>query len=79
MEHESADLKFLNNQYVQKMKQLEKESKLKSDKIVQLQEKNFQAVVQTPGKYSMHLCMDNILLRRLIIYSYIDAILLVCH
>ncbi len=50
LEHESADLKFLNNQYVQKMKQLEKESKLKSDKIVLLQEKNFQAVVQTPGK-----------------------------
>lgn len=79
MEHESADLKFLNNQYVQKMKQLEKESKLKSDKIVQLQEKNFQAVVQTPGKYNMHLCMDSMLLRRLIIYSYIDVILLVYH
>ena len=51
MEHENADLKFLNNQYVQKMKQLEKESKLKSEKIIQLQEKNFQAVVQTPSNF----------------------------
>ncbi|ESP00073.1 hypothetical protein LOTGIDRAFT_213275 [Lottia gigantea] len=48
-EHENADLKFLNNQYVHKVKTLEKESKEKSDRIVQLQEKNFHAVVQTPG------------------------------
>ena len=50
LEHENADLKFLNNQYVHKVKQIEKESKQKSDRILQLQEKNFQAVVQTPGK-----------------------------
>jgi len=50
LEHENADLKFLNNQYVHKVKQLEKESKQKSDRILQLQEKNFQAVVQTPGE-----------------------------
>ena len=49
IEHENADLKFLNNQYVHKIRQLEKESKSKTDKIVQLQEKNFHAVVQTPG------------------------------
>ncbi|KAK7467862.1 hypothetical protein BaRGS_00036899 [Batillaria attramentaria] len=49
LEHENADLKFLNNQYVHKVKQLERESKEKSDRILQLQEKNFQAVVQTPG------------------------------
>lgn len=49
LEHENADLKFLNNQYVYKVKQLEKESKQKSDRILHLQEKNFQAVVQTPG------------------------------
>lgn len=47
---ETADLKFLNNQYVHKLKLLEKESKAKNEKIQQLQEKNFQAVVQTPGK-----------------------------
>lgn len=49
MEHENADLRFLNNQYVHKLRSLEKESKQKSDRILQLQEKNFHAVVQTPG------------------------------
>jgi len=48
-EHKNADLKFLNNQYVHKVKQLERESKDKSDSILKLQEKNFHAVVQTPG------------------------------
>ncbi|CAH6887902.1 centrosomal protein of 135 kDa [Phodopus roborovskii] len=47
--HETEDLKFLNNQYVHKLKLLEKESKAKNEKIQQLQEKNLQAVVQTPG------------------------------
>ncbi|KAK7831810.1 hypothetical protein U0070_016440 [Myodes glareolus] len=47
--HETADLKFLNNQYVHKLKLLEKESKAKNEKIQQLQEKNLHAVVQTPG------------------------------
>ncbi|XP_060686695.1 centrosomal protein of 135 kDa isoform X3 [Hemiscyllium ocellatum] len=49
LEHDTADLKFLNNQYVHKVRCLEKESKAKTDKIQQLQEKNLQAVVQTPG------------------------------
>ncbi|XP_051820501.1 centrosomal protein of 135 kDa [Antechinus flavipes] len=49
VESEMADLKFLNNQYVHKFKMLEKESKAKNEKIQQLQEKNLQAVVQTPG------------------------------
>lgn len=49
LEHENADLKFLNNQYVHRMRSLESESKLKSDRILQLQEKNFHAVIQTPG------------------------------
>ncbi|KAB0339751.1 hypothetical protein FD754_023687 [Muntiacus muntjak] len=47
--HETADLKFLNNQYIHKLKLMEKESKAKNGKIQQLQEKNLQAVVQTPG------------------------------
>uniref|UniRef100_A0A673TAT6 Centrosomal protein 135 n=1 Tax=Suricata suricatta TaxID=37032 RepID=A0A673TAT6_SURSU len=47
--HETADLKFLNNQYVHKLKLLEKESKAKNERIQQLQEKNLHAVVQTPG------------------------------
>ncbi|XP_074085489.1 centrosomal protein of 135 kDa isoform X2 [Macrotis lagotis] len=49
IESEMSDLKFLNNQYVHKFKMLEKESKAKNEKIQQLQEKNLQAVVQTPG------------------------------
>ncbi|XP_009072711.1 PREDICTED: centrosomal protein of 135 kDa [Acanthisitta chloris] len=48
-EHDTSDLKFLNNQYVHKIKMLEKENKTKTEKIQQLQEKNLQAVVQTPG------------------------------
>lgn len=50
LEHQNADLRFLNDQYVHKVRALEKESKLKTDKILQLQEKNFHAVVMTPGK-----------------------------
>uniref|UniRef100_A0A8C2TGX2 Centrosomal protein 135 n=1 Tax=Coturnix japonica TaxID=93934 RepID=A0A8C2TGX2_COTJA len=49
VENEAADLRFLNNQYMHKIKLLEKESKAKTEKIQQLQEKNLQAVVQTPG------------------------------
>ncbi|XP_059845220.1 centrosomal protein of 135 kDa isoform X2 [Hypanus sabinus] len=49
LEHDTADLKFLNNQYVHKVRSLEKESKAKTEKILHLQEKNLQAVVQTPG------------------------------
>ncbi|XP_068042883.1 centrosomal protein of 135 kDa isoform X2 [Anomalospiza imberbis] len=49
IEHETTDLKFLNNQYIHKIKLLEKETKAKTEKIQQLQEKNLQAVVQTPG------------------------------
>ncbi|XP_032043424.1 centrosomal protein of 135 kDa isoform X2 [Aythya fuligula] len=49
VEHEAADLRFLNNQYVHKIRSLEKENKSKTEKIQQLQEKNLQAVVQTPG------------------------------
>ncbi|XP_039606820.1 centrosomal protein of 135 kDa [Polypterus senegalus] len=49
LEHETADLKFLNNQYVHKVKSLEKDSKAKAEKIQLLQEKNLQAIVQTPG------------------------------
>ena len=49
LEHENTDLKFLNTQYVQKLRSMEKESSLKSDKISELQEKNSQAVIRTPG------------------------------
>lgn len=49
LDHETSDLKFLNNQYVHKVRSLEKDSKAKTERILQLQEKNMQAVVQTPG------------------------------
>ncbi|XP_070554439.1 centrosomal protein of 135 kDa-like isoform X2 [Ptychodera flava] len=49
LEHENADLRFLNTQYIHKVRAVEKESKLKTDRISELQEKNFHAVVQTPG------------------------------
>ncbi|KAM7410372.1 hypothetical protein PAMA_001694 [Pampus argenteus] len=49
LDHESSDLKFLNNQYVHKVRCLEKDSKAKAERIQHLQEKNMQAVVQTPG------------------------------
>ncbi|XP_066576020.1 centrosomal protein of 135 kDa isoform X2 [Amia ocellicauda] len=49
LEHETADLKFLNNQYVHKLRAQEKDSKAKTEMIQQLQEKNLQAVVHTPG------------------------------
>nr|XP_057930217.1 centrosomal protein of 135 kDa-like isoform X3 [Doryrhamphus excisus] len=49
LEHETCDLKFLNNQYMHKVRCLEKDGKAKSERILQLQEKNLQAVVQTPG------------------------------
>ncbi|XP_078355949.1 centrosomal protein of 135 kDa-like, partial [Oculina patagonica] len=49
LEHENADLKFLNTQYVHKVKALEKENKAKTDRIQDLQEKNLHAVVETPG------------------------------
>ena len=50
LEHENADLKFLNNQYMQRIITQEKESQLKSERILELQEKNSQAaIIQTPG------------------------------
>ncbi|KAJ8277097.1 hypothetical protein GJAV_G00071440 [Gymnothorax javanicus] len=49
LEQEMCDLRFLNNQYVHKLRSLEKDCKAKTDRIQQLQEKNLQAVVQTPG------------------------------
>jgi centrosomal protein CEP135 len=50
VDHENSDLRFLNTQYLHKLRAIEKESKEKSKKILELQEKNFQAVIQTPGK-----------------------------
>jgi len=49
LENENQDLRFLNSQYVYKIKSLEKESELKNKHIQTLQEKNLNAVVETPG------------------------------
>lgn len=49
LDHENTDLKFLNTQYVHKIQSVEKESQVKSDKIIELQEKNLDAIIQTPG------------------------------
>uniref|UniRef100_A0A8D0HJ81 Centrosomal protein 135 n=1 Tax=Sphenodon punctatus TaxID=8508 RepID=A0A8D0HJ81_SPHPU len=49
IEHDTADMKFLNNQYIHKIRSLERDNKAKTERIQQLQEKNLQAVVQTPG------------------------------
>uniref|UniRef100_A0A3Q2Y5U9 Centrosomal protein 135 n=1 Tax=Hippocampus comes TaxID=109280 RepID=A0A3Q2Y5U9_HIPCM len=49
LDHDMCDLRFLNNQYAHKVRCLEKDSKAKAECILQLQEKNLQAVVQTPG------------------------------
>ena len=51
LEHENADLRFLNSQYVHKVRALEKDCKARNDRISDLQEKNFHAVVQTPGDF----------------------------
>ncbi len=49
VEHENSDLRFLNTQYLHKLRMIEKESKDKSKKILELQDKNLQAVIQTPN------------------------------
>ncbi len=49
-ENENSDLRFLNTQYLHKLRAIEKESKEKSKKILDLQEKNFQAVIQISSR-----------------------------
>ena len=49
LENENQDLKFLNTQYVYTIKNLEKESKQKNERILSLEERNLNAVVETPG------------------------------
>ena len=60
-EHENNDLKFLNNQYVHKIRAMERESKEKSDHILKLQEKNFNAVIQTPGEIN-NICNSTLII-----------------
>ncbi|XP_067132615.1 LOW QUALITY PROTEIN: centrosomal protein of 135 kDa-like [Centruroides vittatus] len=46
LEHENADLRFLNTQYYHKLKALERESQQKAEQLLLFQEKNLQATVQ---------------------------------
>lgn len=55
VDHETSDLKFLNSQYMQRLRSQEKDNQAKTDKILELQEKNFQAVIQTPGGRKKHI------------------------
>ena len=55
LDRENSDLKFLNTQYMQRLRTQEKENQAKTDKILELQEKNFQAVIQTPGGRKKHI------------------------
>nr|XP_061834127.1 centrosomal protein of 135 kDa-like isoform X1 [Nerophis lumbriciformis]XP_061834128.1 centrosomal protein of 135 kDa-like isoform X1 [Nerophis lumbriciformis] len=48
LEHHTCDLTSLNNQYMHNLRCLEKDGKTKAERILELQEKNLQAVVQTP-------------------------------
>eukprot|EP00039_Didymoeca_costata_P016421 m.295055 g.295055 ORF g.295055 m.295055 type:complete len:1015 (+) comp16393_c0_seq1:294-3338(+) len=47
IETQNSDLRFLNTQYAQKIRSLERESELKSERIQRLLEKNLHAVVET--------------------------------
>ena len=49
MDHENTDLKFLNSQYLSRVRLQERDCQAKSEKMNLLQEKNQSAVIQTPG------------------------------
>ncbi|XP_066943148.1 centrosomal protein of 135 kDa-like isoform X1 [Macrobrachium rosenbergii] len=49
LEEENQDLRFIVGEYQRKIEDLESESRKKTEKILQLQEKNLKAVVSTPG------------------------------
>eukprot|EP00051_Salpingoeca_urceolata_P017259 m.233688 g.233688 ORF g.233688 m.233688 type:complete len:1200 (-) comp18906_c0_seq1:33-3632(-) len=48
VEHENADLRFLNTQYAQRLRIQESEAAVKAERIERLMEKNLKAVVETP-------------------------------
>lgn len=49
LEHENMDVKFLNTQYLQRLRVQEKDLDRMTEKMMELQEKNLHAVIQTPG------------------------------
>uniref|UniRef100_T1JBR2 Centrosomal protein of 135 kDa n=1 Tax=Strigamia maritima TaxID=126957 RepID=T1JBR2_STRMM len=50
LEHENCDLRFINSQYMYKMRELEKENCSRNERILQLQEKEAQAIIQIRGQ-----------------------------
>ncbi|CAL8086617.1 unnamed protein product [Calicophoron daubneyi] len=49
LESENQDLKLFNSQCLEKLRQYEEDARRMAEKMIILQEKNFQAVVYTPG------------------------------
>ncbi|KAF5397806.1 hypothetical protein PHET_08625 [Paragonimus heterotremus] len=49
LENESTDLKIFNTQCIEKLRNYESDARRMAEQIMTLQEKNFQAVVYTPG------------------------------
>ncbi|KAF7260121.1 hypothetical protein EG68_04828 [Paragonimus skrjabini miyazakii] len=49
LENESTDLKIFNTQCIEKLRSYESDARRMAEQIMTLQEKNFQAVVYTPG------------------------------
>ncbi len=54
IEHENTDVQFLNTQYLQRLRAQEKDLDRMTEKMLELQEKNLQAVIQTPGGKKKH-------------------------
>lgn len=55
LDHENTDLKFLNTQYLDRLRSQERDLERRTEAILKLQEKNFQAVIQTPGGKKKHI------------------------
>eukprot|EP00041_Stephanoeca_diplocostata_P015961 m.309942 g.309942 ORF g.309942 m.309942 type:complete len:1111 (-) comp20206_c0_seq2:458-3790(-) len=55
VEHENADLRFLNTQYAHKLRVLENEAETKNERIQRLLEKNLEAVVETAEGGKRHI------------------------
>ena len=55
VEHENADLRFLNTQYAHKLRVQEKDGEIKAERIQRLLEKNLKAVVETADGSKQHI------------------------
>ena len=55
LEHENTDIKFLNTQYLQRLRAQEKDQERMVEKMMEVQEKNLHAVIQTPRGKKKHI------------------------